>query len=285
MSCEGHQDSKGYAGSEIHPGEVRTKAIAGCHDRSWSGTQHFPCTRLPGRPTLDLSKSSGWDSGLLVLLLLTLGPVQKLSASAPTDCAQWCPPKSSCVNATACRCSPGFTSSSGDVFTNRLESCDDINECGPPPRVSCGKFAHCLNTEGSYHCTCGPGYELASGAKTFRSESENTCQDVDKCQRKPRLCKGRSICINTQGNYTCRCPPGLELNLSDPNVCSDVNECTSGQNPCHNTTHCLNNIGSYECRCRPGWKPIPGSPNGPNNTVCEGPELRCHILETHTQNS
>ena len=44
--------------------------------------------------------------------------------------------------------------------------------------------------------------------------------DVDKCQRKPRLCKGRSICINTQGNYTCRCPPGLELNLSDPNMCS-----------------------------------------------------------------
>ena len=63
MSCEGHQDSKGYAGSEIHPGEVRTKAIAGCHDRSWSGTQRFPCTRLPERPTLDLSKSSGWDSG------------------------------------------------------------------------------------------------------------------------------------------------------------------------------------------------------------------------------
>ncbi|GAB5567828.1 adhesion G protein-coupled receptor E2-like isoform X3 [Prionailurus iriomotensis] len=122
------------------------------------------------------NESENMCQGLLVLLLLTLGPVQKLSASAPTDCAQWCPPKSSCVNATACRCSPGFTSSSGDVFTNRLENCDDINECGPPPRVSCGKFAHCLNTEGSYHCTCGPGYELASGAKTFRSESENTCQ-------------------------------------------------------------------------------------------------------------
>ncbi|XP_040305583.1 adhesion G protein-coupled receptor E2-like [Herpailurus yagouaroundi] len=145
----------------------------------------------------------------------------------------------------------------------------DIDECGPPLPVSCGKFADCQNTEGSFYCKCSSGYLLASGAKAFRSESENTCQDVDRCQRKPRLCKGRSICINTQGNYTCRCPPGLELNLSDPNVCSDVNECTSGQNPCHNTTHCLNNIGSYECRCLPGWKPIPGSPNGPNNTVCE----------------
>ncbi|XP_045348242.1 adhesion G protein-coupled receptor E2 isoform X6 [Leopardus geoffroyi] len=203
--------------------------------------------------------------GLLTQLLLPL----EAAAQKTSDCARWCPLNSRCVNATACRCSPGFTSSSGDVFTNHLENCDDIDECGPPLAVSCGKFADCQNTEGSFYCKCIPGYLLVSGAKAFRNESENTCQNVDKCQRKPRLCKGRSICINTQGNYTCRCPPGLELNLSDPNVCSDVNECTSGQNPCHNTTHCLNNIGSYECRCLPGWKPIPGSPNGPNNTVCE----------------
>ncbi|XP_047698158.1 adhesion G protein-coupled receptor E2 isoform X2 [Prionailurus viverrinus] len=159
--------------------------------------------------------------GLLTQLLLPLGA----AAQKTSDCARWCPLNSRCVNATACRCSPGFTSLSGDVFTNRLENCDDIDECGPPLPVSCGKFADCQNTEGSFYCKCRPGYLLASGAKAFRNESENTCQDV--------------------------------------------NECTSGQNPCHNTTHCLNNIGSYECRCLPGWKPIPGSPNGPNNTVCE----------------
>ncbi|XP_042784615.1 adhesion G protein-coupled receptor E5 isoform X1 [Panthera leo] len=212
---------------------------------------------------------TGHSVFFLLYVLCVLWTLFEAESQKTSDCARWCPLNSRCVNATACRCSPGFTSLSGDIFTNRLENCDDINECGPPLAVSCGKFADCQNTEGSYHCECSPGYQLASGAKTFRNESENTCQGVDKCQLKPRLCKGRSICINTQGNYTCRCPPGLELNLSDPNVCSDVNECTSGQNPCHNTTHCLNNIGSYECRCRPGWKPIPGSPDGPNNTVCE----------------
>ncbi|XP_053753212.1 adhesion G protein-coupled receptor E2 [Panthera pardus] len=159
--------------------------------------------------------------GLLTQLLLPLGA----AAQKTSDCARWCPLNSRCVNATACRCSPGFTSSSGDIFTNRLENCDDIDECRPPLAVSCGKFADCQNTEGSFYCECSPGYQLASGAKAFRNESENTCQDV--------------------------------------------NECTSGQNPCHTTTHCLNNIGSYECRCLPGWKPIPGSPDGPNNTVCE----------------
>uniref|UniRef100_A0A2K6GSB0 Adhesion G protein-coupled receptor E2 n=1 Tax=Propithecus coquereli TaxID=379532 RepID=A0A2K6GSB0_PROCO len=56
----------------------------------------------------------------------------------------------------------------------------------------------------------------------------------------------------------------------------------SGQNLCHSSTHCLNKVGSYECQCRPGWKPIPGSPNGPTDTVCEdvdecsSGQHRCH---------
>ncbi|XP_029774660.1 adhesion G protein-coupled receptor E2-like isoform X2 [Suricata suricatta] len=128
------------------------------------------------------NESERMCQGLLVLLLLTLGPVQKLSASVPANCAPWCPPKSSCVNATACRCSPGFTSSSGEIFTNHLESCDDINECSAPLSVSCGESADCHNTEGSYYCMCSPGYKLASGARTFKSKSENTCQDDESKQ-------------------------------------------------------------------------------------------------------
>ncbi|XP_033054260.1 adhesion G protein-coupled receptor E2 isoform X2 [Trachypithecus francoisi] len=184
------------------------------------------------------------------------------------DCARWCPENSSCVSATACRCNPGFSSSS-EIFTSPTEICDDINECESPSKVSCGKFSDCRNTEGSYHCVCNPGYELVSGAKTFKNESENTCQDVDECQLNPRLCKSYGTCVNTLGSYTCQCLPGFKFKPEDPKLCTDVNECTSGQNPCHSSTHCLNNVGSYQCRCRPGWQPIPGSPNGPNNTICE----------------
>nr|XP_037848013.1 adhesion G protein-coupled receptor E2 isoform X3 [Chlorocebus sabaeus] len=184
------------------------------------------------------------------------------------DCARWCPENSSCVNATACRCNPGFNSSS-EIFTSPTEICDDINECAPPSEVSCGKFSDCRNIEGSYDCVCNPGYELVSGAKTFKNESENTCQDVDECQRNPRLCKSYGTCVNTAGSYTCQCLPGFKFKPEDPKLCTDVNECTSGQNPCHSSTHCLNNVGSYQCRCRLGWQPIPGSPSGPNNTVCE----------------
>ncbi|XP_036098047.1 adhesion G protein-coupled receptor E5 isoform X2 [Molossus molossus] len=206
---------------------------------------------------------------LCALLTLLEDGLQNTRASATMDCASWCPPHSTCVNATACRCHPGFASFSGEVITSILDTCDDINECGPPSTVSCGKFADCQNTEGSYYCTCNPGYELVSGATKFSNESENTCQDIDECQLNPGICKSRRICVNTQGSYTCKCPPGFELNREDPKLCKDVNECTSGQNPCHKSTHCLNIVGSYKCRCRPGWKPIPGSPNGPNTTICE----------------
>ncbi|PNJ28861.1 LOW QUALITY PROTEIN: ADGRE2 isoform 9 [Pongo abelii] len=92
-------------------------------------------------------------------------------------CAQWCPQNSSCVNATACRCNPGFSSFS-EIITTPTETCDDINECATPSKVSFGKFSDCRNAEGSYHCVCRPGYELASGAKTFKNESENMCQDM-----------------------------------------------------------------------------------------------------------
>uniref|UniRef100_A0A671EF99 Adhesion G protein-coupled receptor E2 n=1 Tax=Rhinolophus ferrumequinum TaxID=59479 RepID=A0A671EF99_RHIFE len=98
------------------------------------------------------------------------------TASVPEDCAWWCPLNSTCVNATACHCAQGFSSSSGKITTSPSERCDDINECEPPQTVSCGKFADCQNTEGSYYCTCNPGYTLVSGAKRFRNESENTCQ-------------------------------------------------------------------------------------------------------------
>ncbi|XP_024412591.2 adhesion G protein-coupled receptor E5 isoform X1 [Desmodus rotundus] len=211
---------------------------------------------------------------LCMLLVLPEDGPQNTRASASMACARWCPLHSTCVNATACRCLPGFSSSSGEIITNPLESCDDINECRLPVPVSCGKLADCQNTEGSYYCMCSPGYRLVSGATNFSNESENTCQDVDECSSGQNSCHNSTHCLNIQGSYECRCRRGWKPVPGSPNgpnntICEDVDECTSGQNSCHNSTRCINSKGSYKCRCRRGWKPVPGSPNGPNNTVCE----------------
>ncbi|KAF6092088.1 hypothetical protein HJG60_000357 [Phyllostomus discolor] len=112
----------------------------------------------------------------VLLMLPQVGAALKDTASVSKDCALWCPPHSTCVNATACRCLPGFSSSSGEIITDLSETCDDINECGPPLSVSCGKLAVCQNMEGSYYCMCTPGYRLVSGAMNFSHESQNTCQ-------------------------------------------------------------------------------------------------------------
>ncbi|XP_045848144.1 adhesion G protein-coupled receptor E2-like [Meles meles] len=149
--------------------------------------------------TVSRNESENMCQRILVMLLLKQRLAQKLNDSAPTDCAQWCPPKSTCVNATACRCSPGFISSSGMIFTSLLESCDDINECGPSSTVSCGKFADCWNTVGGYYCACVTGYELASGARTFRNESENTCQVHDP-ERRPDDQDPEGCCVESKHN-------------------------------------------------------------------------------------
>ncbi|XP_007129485.1 adhesion G protein-coupled receptor E5 isoform X3 [Physeter macrocephalus] len=141
----------------------------------------------------------------VLCVLLTLSEAGSQNTMA---CAPWCPANSSCASGTTCRCTPGFNSSSGEIFTDPLESCDDINECGPPMTVSCGKLADCQNTEGGYHCMCSPGYELISGATMFQNESENTCQDMDECSSGQHQCHNSTICLNTVGSYTCHCRRG-----------------------------------------------------------------------------
>ncbi|XP_070273100.1 adhesion G protein-coupled receptor E2-like [Myotis yumanensis] len=207
----------------------------------------------------------------VLLTLLEDGP-QSTRASA---CEVLCPSNSTCGTAISCQCDPGFKSPAGETIIRPWETCEDIDECEQPGAVSaCGKDADCHNTEGSYHCTCKPGYSLVSGATKFSNASENTCQDVDECILGQNSCHKSAQCHNTEGSYECRCSPGWKPIPGSPNgpnntVCEDVDECTSGQNSCHKSAQCHNTKGSYECRCRPGWKPIPGSPNGPHNTVCE----------------
>ncbi|XP_063084589.1 adhesion G protein-coupled receptor E5 isoform X8 [Cavia porcellus] len=199
---------------------------------------------------------------LLVLCTLLL-----LGAGAQKDkgCARWCPVNSICIDANSCRCNSGFTP---ENITSVLESCDDINECGPPLSISCGKYADCQNTHGGYYCMCSLGYELESGGRNFSHPQNNTCKDGPQPAQDTTVCPCQSS-VSKDEKPTCVCPPGFRCTPEGPKQCTDVDECATGQHACHNSTVCINTQGSYKCRCLPGWKPLPGFRNGPKNTICQ----------------
>ncbi|XP_077834089.1 adhesion G protein-coupled receptor E3 [Macaca mulatta] len=112
--------------------------------------------------------------GLCFLLSFFGAVIPKIKASCN------CPPNASCVSNSHCTCNSGYISGSGQkLFTFPLETCNDINECGPPYSVYCGSNAACHNVEGSFYCRCVPGYRLQSGEERFSNSSENTCQDTN----------------------------------------------------------------------------------------------------------
>ncbi|XP_065060841.1 uncharacterized protein LOC135688065 isoform X3 [Rhopilema esculentum] len=81
----------------------------------------------------------------------------------------------------------------------------DIDEC--MPRYGRGFCQHnCVNTHGSYSCTCRLGYHLAADRRS--------CIDVDECGRGKVYHGCSHHCENMEGSYRCICPYGMKLDAS-----------------------------------------------------------------------
>ena len=81
-----------------------------------------------------------------------------------------------------------------DVLTVVME---DIDECTELPGACQG--GNCINSFGSYECTCPSGYEL--------DDSNMICHDVNECADEVNPC-APGKCINKVGTYTCECSDG-----------------------------------------------------------------------------
>ncbi|XP_078571508.1 uncharacterized protein LOC144859097 [Branchiostoma floridae x Branchiostoma japonicum] len=107
----------------------------------------------------------------------------------------------------------------------------DHNECSSN---NGGCQHNCVNTDGSYHCSCRTGYQQ-SGSKN--------CVEINECSRNTDGCQHN--CVNTLGSYYCTCRDGYQL--SGSRNCVDMDECAESLHDCDQT--CLNIVGGFTCGC------------------------------------
>ena len=92
------------------------------------------------------------------------------------------------------------------VVDSQCNAYTDIDECAEG--IS-GCDQTCTNLAGSYSCSCGSGYRLAS--------NRHGCSDINECATGMDDCA--HSCTNTIGSYTCSCDSGYRL-ASDGQMCN-----------------------------------------------------------------
>ncbi|CAH3157496.1 unnamed protein product [Pocillopora meandrina] len=83
------------------------------------------------------------------------------------------------------------------MIFSRFDS-SDVDECSADVNI-CGSNANCINTNGSYYCSCHSSF----------TRSGKECVDIDECTAGVHIClRGTATCINTIGSYNCTCNLG-----------------------------------------------------------------------------
>ncbi|XP_072913708.1 uncharacterized protein [Hemitrygon akajei] len=181
-----------------------------------------------------------------------IGGVQQIQSSQPADMSTLV--LTGLGSLSTCTTIIQINTSSDGLVTSRpftFNIHSDVDEC---LRDNGGCSQLCVNTMGSYHCDCHPGYTLRPGNRSM-------CTDVDECLQDNGGCS--QLCVNAVGSYHCACHPGYTLRPGNRSTCTDVNECADpALNQCDSNAQCLNSIGSYHCECKSYYRG--------NGTHCEG---------------
>ena len=92
----------------------------------------------------------------------------------------------------------------------------DINECDDGT-ASCDVNAQCINTDGSYNCSCSSGYSgdrmTCTGMNIIANQyfkiivPSHAIIDINECLL-TNTCHSDAICNDTEGSYICQCKDG-----------------------------------------------------------------------------
>ena len=100
----------------------------------------------------------------------------------------------------------------------------DINECELGTDDCDAERGVCNNTDGSYTCSCKPGFSGDGlNCTGMNSYSFDRCTrvvftiffvhaDIDECHEGSDQCDSHADCSNTIGNYECTCTVGYTGN-------------------------------------------------------------------------
>uniref|UniRef100_A0A4W3JXS0 Fibulin-7-like protein n=1 Tax=Callorhinchus milii TaxID=7868 RepID=A0A4W3JXS0_CALMI len=123
-----------------------------------------------------------------------------------------------------CSCDPGFHLSGREDIQDPV-CLSDVDECELFQRERQARLcAHaCVNTPGSYRCTCPPGYTL--------QEEGRGCDDVNECSSGQHNCSREESCINNHGGFYCVRPECPKSRFNASYVKTSQFKCE--RNPCH----------------------------------------------------
>ncbi|KAL4232641.1 7 transmembrane receptor (Secretin) [Mactra antiquata] len=151
-------------------------------------------------------------------------------------------------NETICNCAIGL----------KGDACElDVNEC-LAYRPPCGNRGYCINTVGTFICSCVRGWRGLTCASLTHSALDFDClpgytgifcfDDINECSSGATSCPGiHSNCVNTDGSYYCICNNGWE----GTDCKDDIDECMF--DTCSENEVCQNTPGSFSCICMTGW--------------------------------
>eukprot|EP00118_Oscarella_pearsei_P020479 m.221948 g.221948 ORF g.221948 m.221948 type:complete len:412 (+) comp39968_c0_seq7:297-1532(+) len=149
----------------------------------------------------------------------------------------------------------GGTCPSVVEWTNCSSGKCPVDECADDDNNLCDYRCH--NTESSYFCSCGSGYELVGKGKCIEKSCNNlpspltgrvSISVVSERQIATYSCNHGYLLL---GNKERTCREG-QWTGTVPS-CRDEDECRLKKDDCGENGYCVNYDGSFECRCRDGY--------------------------------